>query len=164
MDIRRAWTVTWPWLVDIAVMILAGWLMCGCTAKRVVTDNRRAVHDTVYVSHGAKDSVRVMTMLRDSVVTHYRDSVVIVRDTAGKIVERYEWHYGNNERQKTLDNNKVQLRTDTLVVYRNKTDTAYVTRTVTAQPTRKHNSWLVVVLMVLVLMAAAGALIKLWDS
>ena len=164
MDIRRAWTVTWPWLLDIAVMILAAWLMCGCSAKRVVTDNRRAVHDTVYVSHGASDSVRVMTVLRDSVVTRYRDSVVIVKDTAGKIVERYEWHYGNNARATTLDNNKVQVRTDTLVVYRNKTDTAYVTRTITAQPTRKHKSWLTVVLGVLALMVAAGALIKLWDS
>lgn len=163
MDIRRAWTVTWPWLLDIAVMVLAAWLMCGCTTKRVVTDNRRAVHDTVYVSRGKADSVRLMTVLRDSVVTRYKDSIVIVRDTAGKIVERYEWHYGNNDRQRTLDNNKVQVKTDTLVVYRNKTDTAYVTRTVTAQPARKHN-WLVVVLMVLVLMAAAGALIKLWDS
>ena len=163
MNIRRAWTVTWPWLLDIAVMILAGWLMCGCTTKRVVTDNRRAVHDTVYVSHGKADSVRLMTMLRDSVVTRYRDSVVIVRDTAGKVVARYEWHYGNNDSRKTLGNSKVQVKTDTLVVYRNKTDTAYVTKTVTEQPTRKHN-WLVVVLMVLVLMAAAGALIKLWDS
>lgn len=161
MDIRRAWKVTWPWLLDLAVMILAGWLMLGCSAKRVVTDNRRAVHDTVYVSHGAKDSVRLMTMLRDSVVTRYKDSIVIVRDTAGKIVERYEWHYGNNDSRKTLDNNKVQLRTDTLVVYKSKTDTAYVTRTVTAQPTRKHKSWLTVVLAVLALMVAAGALIKL---
>ena len=163
MDIRRAWTVTWPWLLDIAVMVLAAWLMCGCSAKRVVTDNYRTVHDTVYVSHGARDSVRLMTMLRDSVVTRYRDSVVIVMDTAGKIVERYEWHYGNNDSRKTLGNNKVQVKTDTLVVYRNKTDTAYVTRTVTAQPTRKHKSWLAVVLAVLALMVAAGALIKLWE-
>ena len=162
MDIRRAWKVTWPWLVDIAVMILAAWLMCGCTTKRVVTDNRRTVHDTVYVSHGKADSVRVMTVLRDSVVTRYKDSVVIVRDTAGKIVERYEWHYGNNDSRKTLDNNKVQIRTDTLVVYKNKTDTAYVTRTVTAQPARKPKSWLTVVLAVLALMIASGALIKLW--
>ena len=49
MDIRRAWRVAWPWLLDLAVMILAGWLMLGCTGKRVVTDNRRSVHDTVYV-------------------------------------------------------------------------------------------------------------------
>ena len=159
---KRFWTVTWPWLLDISVMILAGWLMCGCTTKRVVTDNRRAVHDTVYVSRGKADSVRVMTVLRDSVMTRYRDSVVIIRDTAGKVVERYEWHYGNNERAKTLDNNKAQVKTDTLVVYRNKTDTAYVTRTITAQSAKKHKSWLAVVLAVLAMMVAAGALIKLW--
>lgn len=161
MDVKRFWTVTWPWLLDLAVMILAAWLMCGCTAKRVVTDNYRTVHDTVYVSRGKADSVRVMTMLRDSVATHYKDSVVIVRDTAGKVVERYEWHYGNNDSRKTLDNNKVQLRTDTLVVYKSKTDTAYVTRTVTEQPVRKHKSWLTVVLAVLALMVAAGAWLKL---
>ena len=142
-------------------MILAGWLMLGCTGKRVVTDNRRSVHDTVYVSRGKADSVRLMTMLRDSVVTRYRDSVVIVRDTAGKIVERYEWHYGNNDSRKTLDNNKVRVKTDTLVVYRNKTDTAYITRTVTSQPTRKQKSWLTVVLAVLALMVAAGVWLKL---
>ena len=164
MNIRRAWTVTWPWLLDIAVMILAGWLMCGCTTKRVVTDNRRAVHDTVYVHRGASDSVRLRDVLRDSVVTRYKDSVVIVKDTAGKVVEKYEWHYGNNERQKTLDNNKVQVKTDTLVVYRNKIDTAYVTRTITAQSAKKHKSWLAVVLAVLAMMVAAGALIKLWNS
>ena len=161
MDIRRAWKVTWPWLLDIAVMVLAAWLMLGCTGKRVVTDNYRTVHDTVYVHRGASDSVRVMTMLKDSVVTHYRDSVVIVRDTAGKVVERYEWHYGNNDRHRTLDNNKVQVKTDTLVVYRNKTDTAYVTRTMTEQPARKHKSWLTVVLAVLALMVAAGVWLKL---
>lgn len=161
MDVKRFWKVTWPWLLDIAVMVLAAWLMCGCTTKRVVTDNYRTVHDTVYVSHGTSDSVRLMTMLRDSVVTRYRDSIVIVRDTAGKIVERYEWHYGNNDSRKTLDNNKVQVKTDTLVVFRNKTDTAYVTRTVTAQPTRKHKSWLAVVLAVLALMVAAGVWLKL---
>lgn len=161
MDIRRAWTVTWPWLLDIAVMVLAAWLMCGCTAKRVVTDNYRTVHDTVYMSRGKADSVRLMTMLRDSIVTRYRDSIVIVKDTAGKIVERYEWHYGNNDSHKTLDNNKVQVKTDTLVVYRNKTDTAYVTRTVTSQSAKKHKSWLTLVLAVLSLMVLAGALIKL---
>ena len=161
MDVKRFWTVTWPWLLDLAVMILAGWLMCGCSAKRVVTDNIRAVHDTVYVSRGKADSVRVRDVLRDSVVTRYRDSVVIVRDTAGKIVERYEWHYGNNDRATTLDNNKVQVKTDTLVVYKSKTDTAYVTRTVTAQPARKHKSWLTVVLAVLAMMVAAGVWLKL---
>ena len=161
MDMKKLWKTFWPWLLDLAVMVLAAWLMLGCTGKRVVTDNIRTVRDTVYVHRGASDSVRVRDVLRDSVVTRYRDSIVIVKDTAGKIVERYEWHYGNNDSRKTLDNNKVQVRTDTLVVYRNKTDTAYVTRTVTAQPTRKHKSWLTVVLAVLALMVAAGVWLKL---
>ena len=152
--------MTWPWLLDIAVMVLAAWLMLGCTGKRVVTDNIRTVHDTVYVSHGARDSVRVRDVLRDSVVTRYKDSVVIVKDTAGKIVGRYEWHYGNRDRSRAVGSDNVRLRTDTLVVYRNKTDTAYVTRTITAQPVRKHKGWLVVVIAVLALAVAGGVWLK----
>ena len=161
MDIRRAWKVAWPWLLDLAVMILAGWLMLGCTGKRVVTDNRKAVHDTVYVHRGASDSVRVRDVFRDSVVTRYKDSVVIVKDTLGKVVARFEYHYGNRDRSRAVGSDKVRLRTDTLVVYRSKTDTAYVTRTVTEQPTRKHKSWLTEVLVVLSLMVAAGAWLKM---
>lgn len=161
MDIRRAWRVAWPWLLDIAVMVLAAWLMCGCSAKRVVTDNRRAVHDTVYVSHGASDSVRVLTVLRDSVLTRYKDSIVIVKDTLGKVVERYEWHYGNRDRSRAVGSDNVRLRTDTLVVYKNKTDTAYVTRTITAQPVRKHKGWLIAMLAVLALAVAGGVWLKL---
>ena len=158
MDIRRAWRVAWPWLLDLAVMILAGWLMLGCTGKRVVTDNRRSVHDTVYVHRGASDSVRVRDVLRDSVVTRYKDSVVIVKDTAGKVVARYEYHYGNRDRSRAVGSDKVRLRTDTLVVYRNKMDTAYVMRTVTVQPVQKHKGWLVAVLALAV---AAGVWLKM---
>lgn len=161
MDIRRAWKVAWPWLLDLAVMILAGWLMLGCTGKRLVTDNIRTVHDTVYVSHGKTDSVRLRDVLRDSIVTRYKDSVVIVKDTLGKVVERYEWHYGNRDRSRAVGSDNVRLRTDTLVVYKNKTDTAYVTRIITAQPMRKHKGWLVVVLAVLALAVAGGVWLKM---
>ena len=161
MDIRRAWRAAWPWLLDLAVMILAGWLMLGCTGKRVVTDNRRSVHDTVYVHRGASDSVRVRDVLRDSVVTRYKDSVVIVKDTAGKVVARYEYHYGNRDRSRAVGSDKVRLRTDTLVVYRNKMDTAYVMRTVTVQPVQKHKGWLIAVLAVLALAVAAGVWLKM---
>lgn len=161
MDIKRAWTVAWPWLVDIAVMILAAWLMCGCSAKRVVTDNYRTVRDTVYVHRGASDSVRVRDVLRDSVVTRYKDSVVIVKDTLGKVVARFEYHYGSRDRVRAVGSDNVRLRTDTLVVYRNKMDTAYVTRTITAQPVRKHKGWLIAVLTVLALAVVGGVWLKL---
>lgn len=161
MDIRRAWKVTWPWLLDLAVMVLAAWLMLGCTGKRVVTDNIRTVHDTVYVHRGASDSVRVMTVLRDSVAMRYKDSIVIVKDTLGKVVERYEWHYGNRDRSRAIGSDNVRLRTDTLVVYRNKMDTAYVTRTITAQPVRKHKGWLIAVLAVLALAVAGVVWLKM---
>ena len=154
MDMKKLWKTFWPWLLDLAVMVLAAWLMLGCTGKRVVTDNIRTVRDTVYVHRGASDSVRVGDVLRDSLATHYKDSVVIVKDTLGKVVERYEYHYGNRDRSRAVGSDKVRLRTDTLVVYRTKTDTAYVTRTITAQPVQKHKGWLSVVIAVLWLMVA----------
>ena len=119
------------------------------------------MHDTVYVHRGASDSVRVRDVLRDSVVTRYKDSVVIVKDTAGKVVARYEYHYGNRDRSRAVGSDKVRLRTDTLVVYRNKMDTAYVMRTVTVQPVQKHKGWLIAVLAVLALAVAAGVWLKM---
>lgn len=161
MDMKKLWKTFWPWLLDLAVMILAGWLMLGCTGKRVVTDNIRTVRDTVYVHRGASDSVRLRDELRDSIVTRYKDSVVIVKDTLGKVVARFEYHYGNRDRSRAVGSDNVRLRTDTLVVYRNKTDTAYVTRTITAQPVRKHNIWLAVVIAVLALAVVGGVWLKM---
>lgn len=60
-----------------------------------------------------------------------------------------------------VGSDNVRLRTDTLVVYRNKMDTAYVTRTITAQPVRKHKGWLIAVLTVLALAVVGGVWLKL---
>lgn len=159
---KRMWKMLWPWLLDIAVMVLAGWLMLGCSAKKAVTrDSVRAVHDTVYVQRGHNDSVRTVTVTRDSVRVLLRDSIVIVRDTAGKVVERYEWHYGDRVSDKNVGSDKTRIKTDTLVVYKDRTDTAYVTRTITAQPTKRKSNWLMVVLGVLTLIIAGGAWLKL---
>lgn len=160
MDMKSIWKAYWPWLLDLAAMLLAGWLMLGCSSKRVVQSNRRSVHDTVYVSRGVRDSVRVIMLHRDSVCVRVRDSVVIVRDTSGKVVARYEWHFGDRTRDKSVGRDKVRIKTDTLLVYRNKTDTLTVLKTVTA-PTKKHKSRLAVVLCVLALLVAAGIWIKL---
>lgn len=158
---KKVWKVLWPWMLDVAVMVLAGWLMLGCSTKRVVQSNSRAVHDTVYVQHGVRDSVRWQTMLRDSVRLLLRDSVVVVRDTSGRTIERYEWHWADRGRDKAVSDDKARVRTDTLTVYKVRTDTAYVTRTVRAEPSRKHKSRLAVVLCVLALLVAAGVWLKL---
>ena len=105
--------------------------------------------------------MRLRDELRDSIVTRYKDSVVIVKDTLGKVVSRYEYHYGNRDRSTAIGSDNVRLRTDTLVVYRNKTDTAYVMRTVTVQPVQKHKGWLIAVLAVLALAVVGGVWLKL---
>lgn len=155
------WRVAWPWVLDVAVMVLAAWLLLGCSAKKIVEKDNSIVHDTVYMYGAAKDSVRWLTMTKDSVRLQYKDSIVIVRDTAGKTIQRYEWHWADRGRDKAVSDYKARARTDTLIVYRNKTDTAYVTRTITAQAPKRHRNWLAVVLMALALMVAAGAWMKL---
>lgn len=157
---KKVWKVLWPWMLDVAVMVLAGWLMLGCSTKRLVQSNSRAVHDTVYVQHGVRDSVRWQTMLRDSVRVVQHDSIVLVRDTAGKVVARYEWHYGDRASERNIGSDKTRIKTDTLVVYRNQTDTETVVKQVT-EPTKKHERRLAFVLVVLMLIVAAGALWKL---
>lgn len=111
---KKLWKMFWPWLLDIAVMILAAWLLCGCRTTRCVPvesvrteykDRVVAVHDTV------RDSV---LMLND---VHRHDSISVIQRGDTVYVDR--WHT-------LLQSSQLQNRAE-----RSKAahDTLYVTRT-----------------------------------
>ena len=111
---KKLWKTFWPWLLDIAVMILAAWLMCGCRTTRCVPvksvrteykDRVVAVHDTV------RDSVLVSSDV-------YRHDSVLIR-MKGDTVYVERWHT-------LLQSSSLQNRAE-----RSKAahDTLYVTRT-----------------------------------
>ena len=92
-------------------MMLIGFALTliGCKGKQVVTENVRTeyidryVHDTIHIGNLTQiiDSVRV------SVTESVKDCVVIVKDTAGNVINKAQWH--NRDTNKELSHSKEKV-------------------------------------------------------
>lgn len=114
MDMKKLWKMFWPWLLDIAVMILAAWLLCGCRTTRCVPVEsvRTEYKDRVVAVH---DTVRDSVLMLNDVYRH--DSISVIQRGDTVYVDR--WHT-------LLQSSQLQNRAE-----RSKAahDTLYVTRT-----------------------------------
>lgn len=128
MDMKKLWKTFWPWLLDIAVMTLAAWLMCGCrTTRYVPVESVRteykgrvvAVHDTV------RDSV---LMLND---VYRHDSISVIQRGDTVYVERWHTLLQSSQLRNHAERSKAAH------------DTLYVTRTdsVRVPVERKLTKW-----------------------
>lgn len=111
---KKLWKMFWPWLLDIAVMILAAWLLCGCRTTRCVPVEsvRTEYKDRVVAVH---DTVRDSVLMLNDVYRH--DSISVIQRGDTVYVDR--WHT-------LLQSSQLQNRAE-----RSKAahDTLYVTRT-----------------------------------
>ena len=90
--------------------------LIGCKGKQVVTETVRTeyidryVHDTIRIGNLTQiiDSVRV------SVTESVKDCVVIVKDTAGNVINKAQWH--NRDTNKELSHSKETV--DSVAYYR----------------------------------------------
>lgn len=125
---KKLWKTFWPWLLDIAVMTLAAWLMCGCrTTRYVPVESVRteykgrvvAVHDTV------RDSV---LMLND---VYRHDSISVIQRGDTVYVERWHTLLQSSQLRNHAERSKAAH------------DTLYVTRTdsVRVPVERKLTKW-----------------------
>ena len=99
-------------------MMLIGFALTliGCKGKQVVTETVRTeyidryVHDTIHIGNLTQiiDSVRV------SVTESVKDCVVIVKDTAGNVIDKAQWH--NRDTSKELSHSKETV--DSVAYYR----------------------------------------------
>ena len=96
--------VTWPWLLDIGVVVFFVALVCSllsCRSSKVISD--RDVRDSVAYTYKTlyRDSLRV----KDSTVLVYetvqRDSVVLKVDKAtGEVLSTDTWHWKDTNRDR----------------------------------------------------------------
>ena len=96
------------WAYILLSMMLIGFALTliGCKGKQVVTETVRTeyidryVHDTIRIGNLTQiiDSVRV------SVTESVKDCVVIVKDTAGNVINKAQWH--NRDTNKELSHSK----------------------------------------------------------
>ena len=110
------------WAYMLLSMMLIGFALTliGCKGKEIVTETVRTeyidryIHDTIRIGNLTQiiDSVRV------SVTESVKDCVVIVKDTAGNVINKAQWH--NRDTSKELSHSKETV--DSVAYYRSIVD------------------------------------------
>ena len=92
-------------------MMLIGFALTlmGCKGKEIVTETVRTefvdryVHDTIHVENLSQ----IVDSVRQSVIESRRDCVVIVKDTAGNVINTAQWHYRDTNKELSHSTEKV---------------------------------------------------------
>ena len=92
-------------------MMLIGFALTliGCKGKEIVTETVR----TEYVDRYVHDTIRVENLsqiidsVRQSVIESRRDCVVIVKDTAGNVINTAQWHFKDTNKELSHSTEKV---------------------------------------------------------
>ena len=125
------------WAYMLLSMMLIGFALTliGCKGKQIVTENVRTeyidrfVHDTIRVDN----LTQILDSVRESVTESVRDCVVIVKDTAGNVINSSQWHF----RDKTKELSHERTKVDSTAYFRSvidslrrlKQDSIYITKT-----------------------------------
>lgn len=83
--------------------------LIGCKGKEIVTESVRTeyvdryIHDTIRVDN----LTQILDSVRESVIESRRDCVVIVKDTAGNVINTAQWHYRDTNKELSHSKEKV---------------------------------------------------------
>ena len=125
------------WAYMLLSMMLIGFALTllGCKGKEIVTESVRTeyvdryIHDTIQVDN----LTQILDSIRESVTESVRDCVVIVKDTAGNVINSSQWHF----RDKTKELSHERTKVDSTAYFRSvidslrriKQDSIYITKT-----------------------------------
>ena len=125
------------WAYILLSMMLIGFALTliGCKGKEIVTETVRTeyvdryVHDTLHVENLSQ----IIDSVRQSVIESRRDCVVIVKDTAGNIINTAQWHFKDTNKELSHSKEKVDstayFRSVIDSLRRIKQDSIYITKT-----------------------------------
>ena len=110
------------WAYMLLSMMLIGFALTliGCKGKQIVTETVRTeyidryVHDTIRVDN----LTQILDSVRESVIESVKDCVVIVKDTAGNVINTAQWHYRDTSKELSHSKEKV----DSTAYYRSIVD------------------------------------------
>ena len=99
------------WAYMLLSMMLIGFALTliGCKGKEIVTESVRTeyidryIHDTIRVDN----LTQILDSIRESVIESRRDCVVIVKDTAGNVINISQWHYRDTNKELSHSKEKV---------------------------------------------------------
>ena len=91
------------WAYMLLSMMLIGFALTliGCKGKEIVTETVRTeyvdryVHDTIHVENLSQ----IIDSVRQSVIESRRDCVVIIKDTAGNVINTAQWHFKDTSKE-----------------------------------------------------------------
>ena len=110
------------WAYILLSMMLIGFALTliGCKGKQIVTETVRTeyidryVHDTIRVDN----LTQILDSIHESVIESVKDCVVIVKDTAGNVINTAQWHYRDTNKELFHSKEKV----DSVAYYRSVID------------------------------------------
>ena len=115
-------------------MMLIGFALTliGCKGKEIVTETvkteyiDRYVHDTIRVDN----LTQILDSVHQSVIESVKDCVIIVKDTAGNVINTAQWHYRDTNKELSHSKEKVDstayFRSIIDSLRRIKNDTVYI--------------------------------------
>ena len=110
------------WAYMLLSMMLIGFALTliGCKSKEIVTETVRTeyidryIHDTIRVDN----LTQIIDSIRESVIESRRDCVIIVKDTAGNVINSSQWHFRDTNKELSHETTKV----DSTAYYRSVID------------------------------------------
>lgn len=99
------------WAYILLSMMLIGFALTliGCKGKQIVTETvkteyvDRYIHDTIRLDN----LTQIIDSVRESFIESRRDCVVIVKDTAGHVINTSQWHFRDKTKELSHESTKV---------------------------------------------------------
>ena len=133
---KQGTTKGWAYILLSMMLIGFALTLIGCKGKEIVTESVRTeyvdryIHDTIHI----ENMTQILDSVRESVIESRRDCVVIVKDTAGNVINSSQWHFKDKTKELSHESKKV----DSTAYYRSiidslrrvKNDSVYITKTI----------------------------------
>ena len=106
---KQGTSTGWAYLLLSMMLIGFALTLIGCKGKEIVTETVRTeyidryVHDTIHVENLSQ----IIDSVRQSVIESRRDCVVIVKDTAGNVINTAQWHFKDTNKELSHSTEKV---------------------------------------------------------
>ena len=99
------------WAYMLLSMMLIGFALTllGCKGKEIVTETvkteyvDRYIHDTIRVDN----LTQILDSIHQSVIESVKDCVIIVKDTAGNVINTAQWQYRDTNKELSHSKEKV---------------------------------------------------------
>lgn len=106
---RQGTSTGWTYMLLSMMLIGFALTLIGCKSKRIVTETVRTeyidryIHDTIRVDN----LTQILDSVRQSVIESVKDCVIIVKDTAGNVINTSQWHYRDTSKELSHSKEKV---------------------------------------------------------